>query len=230
MTTLYHFWSAPEARRVWLALACKQVPFADRALAYDDDETFFELGVARAVPLLVLDDGTRLCDPWDILARVDTLFPQGPALRQGRIDDDAWQALRAWREQAEPILARLYAPLRPAYQDIAASAATLAAYKAETAHRFGLSVEALANDRYAGYAQFASLTRLPELARHLGRRQFYSGTLSIADLVLAADLHPLQLLDGVSLPIDLMYYFKRVERACGTNLDAGLTTVCRDEN
>ncbi|QKT03130.1 glutathione S-transferase family protein [Ectothiorhodospiraceae bacterium 2226] len=224
MTTLYHFWSSHEARRVWLALHCKGVSFDDRPLSYDDDDTFFELGVARAVPLLELDEGTRLGDAWDILWRVDELFPQAPALRAEIVDADAWQALRTWRERAEPILARLYAPLAPAYHDVAGHETTLAAYKAEVERRFGMGVEALANDRYAGYEQLARLSRLPELARHLARNGYYLGTLSIADLVLTADLHPLQLLDGVSLPIELMYYFKRVERACGADLGAGLAS------
>jgi glutaredoxin 2 len=48
------------------------------------------------------------------------------------------------------------------------------------------------------------------------------GEPSIADALLAADLYPLQILDGISLPIDLMYYLRRVEETCATSLDAGL--------
>ncbi len=85
-----------------------------------------------------------------------------------------------------------------------------------------MSLEALANDRYEGYEQLEHLSRLPELAHYLDRHRFYMGTVSVADMVLAADLYPLQLLDGISLPVDLMYYLQRVDEACGTRLSEGL--------
>ncbi len=91
-------------------------------------------------------------------------------------------------------------------------------------HRYGLSLEALANDRYAGYQQLERLSRLTELARHLSRNRFYSGAISIADLLLTADLFPLQLHDGLSLPVDLMYYLERVQETCGLDLRQGLVT------
>lgn len=221
-TRLYHFWSAPEAQRIRLALSCKGVGFEDHPLAYDDDETFFVLGVARQVPILQLPTGELRSDSLDILWCIDRLFPDAPHLVDGRIDADDWQALTAWRLRAEPILERLYACVHPAYRDVCASPETLAAYKAEVRHRFGMSVEALANDRYAGYAQLDAVMGLRALARYLGRGRFYAGpSISIADMLLAADLHPLQLLDGISLPIDLLYYLERVEQTSRASLRDG---------
>lgn len=220
---LYHFWSALEAQRIRLALSCKGIEFENRPLAYDDDESFFALGVARKVPILRLAGGELLTDSLDILWRIDHLFPNSPQLVTGIIDAANWQALIDWRRRADPILQRLYAPARPAYRDIGGSPETLAAYKAEIRHRFSMTVEELANDRYAGYAQLDSLTRLQALARHLAHNRFYIGRqVSIADMLLAADLYPLQVLDGISLPIDLLYYFARVEEAAHTSLGDGL--------
>ncbi|OBS08055.1 glutathione S-transferase [Acidihalobacter prosperus] len=219
--TLYHFWSSPESQRVRLALGYKGVDYADQALAYDDDETFFELGVARQVPLLRLDDGRLLTDSTDILWRIDEFFPDGPTLVSGRIDAAAWTALLEWRVRVHHVLERLYAPIRPAYRDIGGDPAILAAYKAEVEARFGMSLEALANDRYDGYAQLRQLSRLDELARHLAQRRFYMGEISIADLLLAADLYPIQIHDGIALPIDLMYYLQRVGETCATPLSEG---------
>jgi glutaredoxin 2 len=98
----------------------------------------------------------------------------------------------------------------------------MAAYKAGVANKYGLSLEALANDRYAGYQQLARLSRLTQLARHLSQNRFYTGAISIADLLLTADLFPLQLHDGLSLPVDLMYYLERVQDTCGLDLRRGL--------
>lgn len=222
MTALYHFWSDPAAQRVRLALGAKGVAYADHPLAYHDDETFFELGVAREVPVLVLDDGRTLTDSAVILEQIDALFPSEPNLVEGCIDQAAWQALLDWRRQAGPILDRLYAAARPAYLDIGGDETAMTAFKAEIENRFGMSVEALANDRYAGYSQLEKLSHLPALARYLAEYRFYMGALSIADCVLAADLYPLQVLDGLTLPVDLMYYLKRVEEACHCSLREGL--------
>ncbi|MEJ2685866.1 MAG: glutathione S-transferase N-terminal domain-containing protein [Gammaproteobacteria bacterium] len=224
MTTLYHFWSDAPSQRVRLALGCKGVDYRDVPVAYDDDETFFDLGVARQVPVLQLDDGGLLLDSTDILWRIDSLFSGDPPLAEARVDAAAWRALLDWRKRVDAVLERLYAPVRPAFRNIGADEATLAAYKAEVQHRLGMSVEELANDRYAGYAQLDSLTNLKKLGRHLAERSFYMGEISIADMVLTADLFPLQALDGIALPIDLMYYLDRVERSCGVSLREGYLT------
>lgn len=225
MTALYFFHSSPESQRLRLALGYKQVAYEAHPLPYDDDETFFELGIARTVPVLQLDDGRLLTDSLAALHDIDELFPDGPPLVTGRIDEDAWAALLDWRRSAEPVLARLYAPLRPAYAEIGSEPDTLAAYKSEVQHRFGMSLEELANDRYAGFEQLYAMSRLKALGAHLAKAGFYMGTPSIADAVLAADLYPLQLLDGVSLPLDLMYYFRRVEEACHCSLAEDLTVA-----
>lgn len=222
MPTLYHFWSSPDSQRVRLALDYKGIDYADRALEYTDDETFFELGVARQVPILQLDDGRLLTDSEEILISIDALFPQTPALVDGRLDPAAWDALLDWRRRVHHVLERLYAPIRPAYRDIGQEPEILAAYKSEVEARFGMSLEALANDRYDGYAQLRQLSRLDDLARHLAQRRFYMGQISSADLLLAADLYPIQVHDGLSLPIDLMYYLQRVADTCNSPLSAGL--------
>ncbi|MGA7801985.1 MAG: glutathione S-transferase family protein [Gammaproteobacteria bacterium] len=221
MPVLYHFWSDAPSQRVRLALGCKGIDYRDVPVDYGDDETFFELGVARRVPVLQLDSGELLHDSADILWRMDNLFPRDPALVQGRIDQAAWQALLDWRRGVDAVLERLYAPVRPAFRDVGADAETLAAYKAAVRRRLGMSVEELANDRYAGYAQLDSMTDLRRLGRHLAERRFYMGDVSIADMMLTADLFPLQVLDGIALPIDLMYYLDRVEQSCGISLREG---------
>lgn len=214
----YFFPSDTGAQRVRLALGYKKVAYRDVALDYADDETFFELGIGRRGCVLRLVDGTLLDDSLVILERADALLG-GPPILEGVLPAEAWQALLTWRRESAALLDRLYAPVRPAYSDIANSEANLAAYKAEVQQRFGLGVEALSNDRYAAYTQFAARSRLNDLARHLARERFYyDGAISAADLVLAADLYPLQLLDGISLPLDLMYYFERVAGCCKTDL------------
>lgn len=84
------------------------------------------------------------------------------------------------------------------------------------------SIESLANDRYDAYAQLERRGRLREVARRLAQQGFYGATLSLVDIVLTADLHLLHLLDGVTIPLDLLYYFQRVATACGVSLEDGM--------
>lgn len=222
---LFYFPSDIAAHRVRLALGYKQFPHRTIPLSQSDDETFFELGIARCGYVLALDDGQIFTDSIAILEQADTLFA-GPPLFEEVLSADAWKALLNWRRSIDAILARLYAPVLPAYGDIAADENTLGAYKATVEHRFGMSVEALSNDRYDGYRQLAERARLPQLAQHLAREKFYyDERLTAADLVIAADFFPLQLLDGVTLPLDLMYYFERVAQACNTSLRDGITLL-----
>lgn len=223
MVRVYHFRWVPEAQRLRLALAGKGVEWEDHPLDYQDDATFFELGVARRVPVLRIGtDSGPLTDVNEILWRIDELFPDTPPLVTGRLAEEAWRALLDWRSRADALLQRLYAPLAPAWQGLGDDPDALAAYRSEVEGRFGVSLEALANDRYAGYTQFARMSRLPELAAMLARERFYAGRPSIADAVLGADLFPLQLLDGVALPIDLLYYLERVTESFGLDLRRGL--------
>lgn len=220
-TRLFYFPSDIAAKRVRLALGYKQVPYEAIAVAQDDDETFFDLGIARAGCVLVLN-GELLTDTIAILEQADRLLG-GPPLIDGVLPDEAWRALLDWRDSIDAILARLYAPVLPAYSDISASDATLSAYKASVERRLGMSVEALSNDRYDGFLQLAERSRLSQLAQHLAREKFYfGGRLTAADLIIAADLFPLQLLDGITMPLDLMYYFERVAQACRTDLRDGI--------
>jgi glutathione S-transferase len=219
MPTLYYFPHTPQAQRLRLALGAKAVELALRPVDWFDDETFFELGIARQSPVLQTADGALHTDSATVLERIDRLFPAGPVLRDGSIDTAAWDALLAWRAKVDAVLERLYVPLAAGFRGIGDNPEALADFKAGVRRRFGMSLEELANDRYEGFAQFARLSRLPELARHLSRERFYLGRLSIADCLIAADVHPLQMHDGISLPVDMLYYLRRVEEACGVELN-----------
>ncbi|MHB1174645.1 MAG: glutathione S-transferase family protein [Sulfuriferula sp.] len=219
---LLHFWSSMPAQRVRLALAYKGADHELAALGHDDDATFFELGIAHADLVLCLADGSLHTDSLAILRQLDG-WVGGKPVFDGLIETAAWQALLDWRQSAGHLLDRLYAPVAPAFADIGSDPAIQAAYKAQIEHRYNMSVEALSNDRYDGFSQFAAQSRLVELARHLGQQRFYAGgKFSACDLLLACDLFPLQLLDGVTMPLDLMYYIERVEKICGASLRDGL--------
>ena len=217
---LYHFWFEPASERARLALGAKGIPYELIVPDYDDDETFFEMGLARGVPVLRWDDGGIQADPWAALRDIDQ-HGSGPTLF-APLEVDQWRALQAWREKADRLLERLYAPVRPAYRGLGDNAAHLASYKASTAARFGVSLEELANDRYGTYAQLDALTQFKGLGAFLAQHRFYARTFSAGDIVLTADLFALQLLDGITLPIDIMYYFERVQGICGVDLRDGL--------
>ena len=219
MHTLYHFAHDPKAQRLRLAFGAKRVPLNLEAVGWFDDETFFELGIARQSPVLQMPDGTLRTDSLAVLSEIDHLLPGEPALRSGVIDDAAWAALVEWRTKVDAVLERLYAPLAPGFHGIGDDTEALADFKAAVHHRFRMTLEELANDRYDGFGQFSRLSRLTDLSRHLARERFYIGRLSIADCLLAADLYPLQMHDGINLPVDMLYYLRRVEEACDIDLN-----------
>lgn len=222
MIALYHAWSSMDAQSVRLALRYKGV--AHEAIPLDDehDSLFFELGVAIAPLLLRLDDERVCTDSTVALERLDA-WVGGPPLFEGLVKPHAWNLLQAWLERSGPLLARLSAAALPAFADVGASAERLARAAAEVERRFGMSIEALASDRYEGYRQLERVADLRGLADHLARHRYFTAdTLTAADLILACRLFPLQLLDGVTLPIDLLYYIDRVEKACGASPREGL--------
>ena len=223
VTTLYHLWSSMPAQRVRLGLTFKGVPHTAVPVHGEAaDALFFELGVAHAPLALRLADGRVHTDPLTTLEGLDGWLG-GPPLFPPALDPQAWRALLDWRRSVDAVLARLCAPVGPAFADVADDPDSLARYKRETERRFGMGVEALSNDRYDGYGQFERLAQLKALSRHLARERFYvGGAPSAADLLIACDLFPLQLLDGVSVPVDLLYYIERVERACGASPREGV--------
>ncbi len=225
MTRFYHFWSSMPAQRVRLALAYKQVPHEAIALSHDDDAVFFDHGVAHADCLLLRDNGEVATDPLRTLESLDEWLGGRPIL-QGVLPPEAWNALLNWRNSVEHVLGRLYAAVLPGFLDIEESEAAHAACKAEIEHKYGMSLEELTNDRYDGFNQLSAMSRLKDLGRHLGKEKFYyGGQLSAADILLACDLFPLQLLDGVTVPLDIMYYIKRVEDACGASPRDGVVAT-----
>lgn len=225
VTRFYHFWSSMPAQRVRLALAYKQLAHEAIALSHDDDAVFFEQGVAHADCLLIRGGGEVATDPLLILQSLDSWLGGRPIL-DGVLPPDAWAALLNWRTGVEHVLGRLYAAVLPAYLDIEESPAAHAACKADIEHRYGMSLEALTNDRYDGFNQLSAMSHLKELGRHLGTEKFYyGGQLTAADILLACDLFPLQLLDGVTVPLDIMYYIRRVEDACGASPREGVVAT-----
>ena len=225
MIRLYHRWSSMAAQQIRLALHYKSITFDSIPLAQSDDNIWFELGIARADMALQIPGQPIHTDALTTLRNLDNWLVGTTPIFNSLIDDAAWQALLAWHDSVHHLRERLYAPVLPAFSDIGAHENDMASYKADVLHRYGMSVEALSNDRYDGFIQLAAQSHLNQLGQHLARQRFYlNSTFSACDILIACDLFPLQLLDGVTMPLDLMYYIQRVESACNTSLRAGLIT------
>ncbi|MEK8089346.1 glutathione S-transferase N-terminal domain-containing protein [Thermithiobacillus plumbiphilus] len=219
--TLYHHWSSPDCMRLRLALGAKGLAYESRPLAYTDFGTPLDLGYDRVLPILEWPDGSRDNQSLTLLLELERRHPE-PALLDGLVDAAEWQAFLDWHARLAPLLERLIAPVRPGFAEIGGDVEALALYKAECERHFGQIPEALSNDRYDGYRQLEQLGQLRALSSQLARKRFYAGQLSLIDILLTADFQLLRLLDGVTLPLDLMYYFQRVAEACHEDLDAGL--------
>ena len=224
MIKLYHRWSSMPAQQIRMALRFKNIAVDEISLPQQDDDIWFTLGRARADFALQLADGALQTDAITTLHQLDDNLGGEPIVR-GLISNDAWQAVCAWRDNIQHLRDRLYAPILPAFSDIGGTAADLANYKAQVQHQYGMSVEALSNDRYDGFNQLAMQANLIALGKHLAKQRFYlNNRFSACDILIASDLFPLQLLDGVTMPLDLMYYIQRIETTCHTSLRAGLIT------
>jgi hypothetical protein len=222
MVTLYHAWSSMPAQAVRMALAAKRVPHEPVPLSPEHDAIFFDLGIAWSPMLLVQEGGVFSTNSIEALRGIDG-WAGGEPLFEGIVVEEAWRELLEWRAQIGPLRERLAAPALLAFRDLGATVQATTSYKSALARRFGIGLEVLASDRYDGFLQFAHVAGLKALARRLAKERFYAGgRLSVADLLVACDLFPLQLLDGVTFPIDLMYYIERVEHACGASPREGL--------
>ncbi|MDX1812836.1 MAG: glutathione S-transferase N-terminal domain-containing protein, partial [Gammaproteobacteria bacterium] len=185
---LFHFWSDSNSSRLRMALSYKQIAYQDIPLSQQDDQTFFDLGLSRQVPVFIDSEEQIHRDSEELLWNIDLMFPDSPPLVNAIIDKAAWQALLSWRQSVDAVLKRLLAPALLSFKDISENEDTLADYKQSVIQQFGMSAEALASDRFASYEQFARLTNIVDLSRHLAKSRFYMGQLSIADIVLTADL------------------------------------------
>lgn len=202
-----------EGARLRLALSANRCAFEAVALPFAADEIFFELGLGE-YPAILQTETKRYSDSLEVLQQFSALCPESNLAAVSAAD---WQGLRAWHSANALLLERLYAPVALAAITFSDETAR-EQYKTASASRFGQSLEALANDRYAAFQQFARQSQLNALSQHLEKNRFYNGHCSAADCWLTADLFPLQFLDGIGLPIGLRYYWQRVMDFCGCDL------------
>lgn len=218
--TLYHRWSSVEGQMLRMVLGAKGLHWNDHPCALRDQESAFDLGFAE-LPVLVHADGQAQQGKLAELAALDARYPDTPALHSS-IPAAEWEAFVQWRAGLTALGDRLIAPVLPAYEEICGDPEDMEFYRQECERRFQQSIESLANDRYGAYQQLENRGRLRELGKVLAKQRCYTGTLSLIDIVLTADFHLLRLLDGVTIPLDLQYYFQRVAEACGVSLNDGM--------
>lgn len=216
---LYFHWSDPQALRLRLLLGAKACSYRAEARPLQDLAIAFDLGFAR-LPVLQIGEQCWTGELSELPALDAALG--GESLYTGILEATEWQAFCQWRQDLDALLQRLLVPVQPAFAEISDDPEDLEYFRQESERRFAQSLEALANDRYGGYQQLAQRGRLPALAKLLAKQRFYVGRLSLIDLVLCADLQLLRLLDGVTLPLDLQYYFQRVAESCRVSLNSGM--------
>lgn len=220
---LYYQPWRPEGARLRLALAASGCSYETVALPFAAEAVFFELGLGEYPAVLQTNLQANLhsetkfyTDSLEVLQKFADLCPNH---KLATVSEADWQGLQAWHSANALLLERLYAPVALAARTFSEETAR-EDYKNQIMQRFGQSVEALANDRYEAFQQFARQSQLHALSHHLEKNRFYNGQCSAADCWLTADLFPLQFLDGISLPIGLRYYWQRVMAFCGCDLSA----------
>lgn len=214
MARLYHYPFCPPAHRVRLALGYKGLAPEVVAPAYSDAETPVALAGRKELPVYVDDDGSVVADSTAILRHLEARHPD-PPLFAGVLDEADWQGLLDRFADLAPLLDRLMAPALLAFPGLADDADAAAYYRRQVAARTGTQMEELVNARYSDFLDLQQRAQLRELAAMLARSRFFTGELSAADLLITSELGPLRLSDGLHPPLDLLYYFERVEAACG---------------
>jgi glutaredoxin 2 len=220
MATLYHYPFCPPAQRVRLALGAKGHPAEVVALPYTDLETPIELAGRKQLPIFVTDDGEALLESDTILRRIEAEVPE-PPLFDGAIDGDDYQALKAWMADFDPLVDRLRGPTQLGYAGLGDDEQAAEYFRRQLETRTGIQIEELVNARYADYLDFEAGAELKRFANVLAKSRFFSGRLSVADLYIVSEWGFLRWVDGISPPLDLLYYFARVEEACGVKLASG---------
>jgi glutathione S-transferase len=214
VATLYHYPFCPPAHRVRLALAYKGLDPELVAPAYTDVETPVELAGRKELPVYVDDDGTVVADSTAILQHLEARHPD-PPLFHGVLDEADWQGLVGRFNELAPLLDRLVAPALLAFPGLADDADAAGYYRRQVEARTGIQIEELVNARYSDFLDLQERAQLRELGGMLAKARFFTGELSAADLLITSELGPLRLSDGIHPPLDLLYYFERVEAACG---------------
>lgn len=220
MATLYHYPFCPPAQRVRLALGAKDREVEQVALPYTDLETPVELAGRKQVPIYVTDDGEVLLESESILRRIESEALE-PPLYEGAVDPEDYEALKAWMGELADVVDRLRAPTQLGYAGLGDDADAAEYFRRQVEARTGTQIEELVNARYADYRDFEARAGLKRFANVLAKSRFFSGQLSVADLYIVSEWGFLRWVDGVSPPLDLLYYFERVEDACGVKLASG---------
>ncbi len=185
-----------------------------------DHETALDPGFAD-LPVFVLSDGHRLAASPQELAKLDASL-EGSAVLGNPLPAAEWMAFLEWRQRIAPLLERLTVPTLPVYSEISGKREDMAFFRQETIRRFGQSLESLASDRYGAYLQMEKMAKLHELSAVLAKNRFYFGQFTLVDILLVADLHLLRFLDGITMPINLQYYFQRIAEYCQVSLEEGM--------
>ena len=220
MATVYHYPFCPPAQRVRLALGAKGRKDEQVALAYTDLETPIELAGRKQVPIYVTDEGQALLESETILRRIEAESPE-PPLFEGAIEGADYEALKAWMAEFDQVVDRLRGPTQLGYAGLGDDAEAADYFRRQVETRTGAQLEELVNARYADYLDFEAGAGLKRFANVLAKSRFFSGQLSVADLYIVSEWGFLRWVDGVSPPLDLLYYFERVEDACGIKLASG---------
>ncbi|MFA9459704.1 glutathione S-transferase N-terminal domain-containing protein [Thiohalorhabdus methylotrophus] len=220
MPTLYHYPFCPPAQRVRLALGAKGVEAEQIALPYTDLETPIELAGKKQLPVYVSDSGEALLESETILRRLEEERPE-PPLFEDAVGPADYEALKRWMGELEVLVDRLRGPTQLGYSGLGDDEEAAEYFRRQVEHRHGARLEELVNARYADYRQFEAAAELRRFANVLAKSRFFSGRLSVADLHIVSEWGFLRWVDGVSPPLDLLYYFERVEDACGVKLASG---------
>jgi len=86
MMLLYHLWLSPHCRKVRLVLGEKQLTFETRIQkTWDRDEAFLAINPTGEVPVLVDEDGNRVCGSQPICEYLDEMYGDQPIIGTGAV-------------------------------------------------------------------------------------------------------------------------------------------------
>ena len=203
----YHYPHCPFCQRVRLLLKLLNFEYEDIVVSYADVKTPTDLIGSKMLPIVVFDDGAVMPESLDLMHQIN----------QGKIPEGPLDFASSFVFQIPRYFDLILPWFVGNYQEFQDFPEGATYFQESKESRRGMSFGELKAEAVDIYEENAE-AKLIELVRNLKGDFLEGDQITLADLVLAADLNGLRLVEGITLPIGLLEYMRRVEEACGDQL------------
>ncbi len=213
---LYHYEHCPFCQRIRLFLGFKGIPYQKKLLSYADTKTQEMLTGMRQLPIMDFEDGVIINESLNILREIEMRAPH-PIGFIGPVEPSL-----QWASQEAVTLPDYFSVLLPFYlqhytKEFALHEDGARYFQSSKEKKRGKTFTELEQEAPQLYEENIKAGLL-DIAKIVDDQFIMGPTFSVADCVLAADLSGLRLVEGISLPNEILEYIHRVEARCNVYL------------